>query len=397
MELHHRTHVAKIGIYSCAGPELPLRTAGVDPVNASAAEQRRALLDASPVTHANVEPAEGVRIEPGAGPEVFGPSRSILPVPPVLHALPPLADVHRHLQSGVAVPARWRARGARRLHAVVRVQGADVDDSTWSWTCRTRCWAARRRCRTPRCRCRGWSGTTLPHPSRCSTPRRVTCTSGRDAANTKCRWPGTTTTARRIRSRCRSAERPVAAPSPGPVLPPLRSVVRSPSSSASLRLGRQPHRAQHDHAVSCSGLPLHFPFSEVLGAYAPRVGLFSQGPGRVTDNRRRPVRRDRSRRRRLDCQEPIHLLYAMLGQRAHGLGQAAPHCMDGLRCSLVDMETFANRAVTVRCVVIRRWVLQDTPQGAFLAPDSSTRTASRNSMMCAALMGFTSAATTASA
>ena len=28
------------------------------------------------------------------------------------------------------------------------------------------------------------------------------------------------------------------------------------------------------------------------------------------------------------AQQPIHLLHTMLGQRAHGLGQAAPHCMD---------------------------------------------------------------------
>ena len=30
----------------------------------------------------------------------------------------------------------------------------------------------------------------------------------------------------------------------------------------------------------------------------------------------------------LIAQQPIHLLHTMLGQRAHGLGQAAPHCMD---------------------------------------------------------------------
>jgi hypothetical protein len=28
------------------------------------------------------------------------------------------------------------------------------------------------------------------------------------------------------------------------------------------------------------------------------------------------------------AQQPVHLLDAMLGQRAHGLGQATPHCMD---------------------------------------------------------------------
>ena len=46
------------------------------------------------------------------------------------------------------------------------------------------------------------------------------------------------------------------------------------------------------------------------------------------DDERRPVREKGPGVDASIAQEPIHLLHTVLGQRAHGLGQAAPHCMD---------------------------------------------------------------------
>ena len=46
------------------------------------------------------------------------------------------------------------------------------------------------------------------------------------------------------------------------------------------------------------------------------------------DDERRPVCEEGPDVDASIAQQPIHLLHAMLGQRAHGLGQAAPHGMD---------------------------------------------------------------------
>ena len=49
---------------------------------------------------------------------------------------------------------------------------------------------------------------------------------------------------------------------------------------------------------------------------------------RDADDERRPVCEKGPDVDASIAQEPIHLLHTMLGQRTHGLGQAAPHCMD---------------------------------------------------------------------
>ena len=49
---------------------------------------------------------------------------------------------------------------------------------------------------------------------------------------------------------------------------------------------------------------------------------------RTGDDERRPVCEEGPDVDASIAQRPIHLLHAMLGQRAHGLGQAAPHGMD---------------------------------------------------------------------
>ena len=74
------------------------------------------------------------------------------------------------------------------------------------------------------------------------------------------------------------------------------------------------HHRQHDRVLPVGRKARPIQRDDHLGAGA--------------DDERRPVREKGPDVEASIAQEPIHLLHTMLGQRAHGLGQAAPHCMD---------------------------------------------------------------------